>query len=58
MAAASPADAEPLMEALCQEFRQRGITVQEGAFGAHMEVELVNSGPVTIIMETADGQIV
>jgi D-tyrosyl-tRNA(Tyr) deacylase len=57
VAAASPADAEPLIEALCQEFRQRGITVQEGAFGAHMEVELINDGPVTIILDTIDGQI-
>lgn len=57
VAAASPADAEPLIEVLCQELRQRGITVQEGAFGAHMEVELISDGPVTIILDTIDGQI-
>ncbi len=58
VAAAFPADAEPLIEALCQEFRQLGITVQDGVFGAHMEVELINDGPVTIILNTVDGQIV
>jgi D-tyrosyl-tRNA(Tyr) deacylase len=57
VAAASPLDAEPLIEALCQGFRRRGITVAEGVFGARMEVELVNDGPVTIILDIVDGQI-
>ena len=56
--AAPPSVAEPLVESMCDGLRRRGISVAEGVFGAHMEVELVNSGPVTIIMETADGQIV
>jgi D-tyrosyl-tRNA(Tyr) deacylase len=57
VAAASPSDAEPLIEALCQGFRQEGITVAEGVFGAHMEVELVNDGPVTIVLDVVDGQV-
>jgi D-tyrosyl-tRNA(Tyr) deacylase len=57
VAAASPLDAEPLIEAMCRGFRQEGITVAEGVFGAHMEVELVNDGPVTIIVDIADGQV-
>jgi D-tyrosyl-tRNA(Tyr) deacylase len=47
-----------LVESVCTGLRRRGIDVAEGVFGAHMEVELLNSGPVTIIMETADGQVV
>jgi D-tyrosyl-tRNA(Tyr) deacylase len=57
-AAAPPTDAEPLVKAICVEFREQGIGVEEGVFGAQMEVELVNDGPVTIILETVDGQIV
>lgn len=57
-AAAQPGDAEPLIEAVCDGFRQEGLTVAEGVFGASMEVDLVNDGPVTVVLETADGQIV
>jgi len=57
-AAASPTDAEPLVESLCVGLRKRGIGVEEGVFGAQMEVELVNDGPVTIILETEDGQVI
>ena len=57
-AAAPPTHAEPLVEALCEGFRKEGIGVEEGVFGAQMEVALVNEGPVTIILETDEGQIV
>ncbi len=57
-AAAPPTDAEPLVEALCVGLRKQGIGVEEGVFGAQMRVELVNDGPVTIILETENGQIV
>jgi len=50
-AAAPPEDAEPLYERFCGELRQQGVAVQAGVFGARMEVELVNDGPVTIILE-------
>ncbi len=49
-AAASEA-AEPLYEQFAAELRGLGITVATGVFGARMAVELVNDGPVTIILE-------
>lgn len=50
-AAAPPAVAEPLIEALCTLLRQSGVRVATGVFRAHMEVELVNDGPVTLIWD-------
>jgi D-aminoacyl-tRNA deacylase len=44
--------AEPLYELFCQELRQLGVPVETGAFGARMQLELVNDGPVTIILDT------
>lgn len=49
--AAPGAVAEPVVEALAQALRDRGIPVATGVFGAHMAVELVNDGPVTIIVD-------
>jgi D-tyrosyl-tRNA(Tyr) deacylase len=43
--------AEPLVNALVTALRERGATVQTGAFGAHMAVALVNDGPVTLILD-------
>jgi D-tyrosyl-tRNA(Tyr) deacylase len=51
-AAARPDQAEPLYERFCTALRELGVTVATGAFGARMAVELVNDGPVTIILET------
>ncbi len=51
VAAAPAAVAEPLIEALCGRLRQRGIRVATGIFRAHMAVELVNDGPVTLIWD-------
>ena len=48
--AAAPGEAEPLYERFCAELRSLGVPVQQGVFGARMEVELVNDGPVTIIV--------
>ncbi|HEY3206361.1 MAG TPA: D-aminoacyl-tRNA deacylase [Gaiellaceae bacterium] len=48
--AAPPEQAEPLYEAFCGSLRRRGISVETGVFGARMEVELVNDGPVTVIL--------
>jgi D-tyrosyl-tRNA(Tyr) deacylase len=45
--AARPELAEPLYERVCA-----GLDAQRGVFGAHMEVELVNDGPVTLLVET------
>jgi D-tyrosyl-tRNA(Tyr) deacylase len=49
--AASPEEAEPLYEAFCDELRGLAVSVQTGVFGARMSVELVNEGPVTIVLE-------
>ncbi len=50
-AAAPGLVAEPLVDAVVQALRARGITVATGVFGADMAVELVNDGPVTILVE-------
>ena len=50
--AARPEQAEPLYERFCSGLRELGISVATGTFGARMAVELVNDGPVTIILET------
>jgi D-tyrosyl-tRNA(Tyr) deacylase len=44
--------AEPVYQRFCDELRHLGVPVDTGVFGAKMEVELVNDGPVTIILET------
>lgn len=49
--AAPPAVAEPLYEGLADALAARGIPVARGVFGAVMAVELVNDGPVTLILE-------
>ncbi len=50
--AAAPADvAEPLYDAFCSHLRQLGVPVSTGRFGADMAVELVNDGPVTLILD-------
>jgi D-tyrosyl-tRNA(Tyr) deacylase len=49
--AARPEAAEPLYERFCQRLRDDGVPVETGVFGARMQVELVNDGPVTIILE-------
>lgn len=49
--AAAPEVAEPLVDALVEDLRDRGFPVETGRFGAHMEVELVNDGPVTFLLE-------
>jgi D-tyrosyl-tRNA(Tyr) deacylase len=48
--AAPPDEAEPLYERFCAELRTLGVEVATGRFGARMEVELVNDGPVTIVL--------
>jgi D-tyrosyl-tRNA(Tyr) deacylase len=50
--AAPPDVAEPLVERVVQLLRARGFTVAGGRFGAAMAVELVNQGPVTIVLST------
>jgi len=50
-AAAPGPVAEPLVDAVVAELRRVGLVVATGRFGAHMAVELVNDGPVTVIVE-------
>src|SRR5437588_2359695 len=48
--AAVPEEAEPLYERFCEALRDLGLPVATGVFGARMSVELVNEGPVTIVL--------
>ena len=50
-AAAPGPVAEPLIDAVAQGLRERGLEVATGQFVAHMEVELVNDGPFTVLVE-------
>jgi D-tyrosyl-tRNA(Tyr) deacylase len=50
-AAAAPQEAEPLCERFCAALRDLGVPVETGVFGTRMEVELVNDGPVTIVLD-------
>ena len=50
--AAPPEQAEPLYERFIAELRALGVPVETGVFGARMEIELVNDGPVTIVLDT------
>lgn len=50
--AAPPAVAEPLVTRFMDELRMLGVPVQGGRFGADMQVELTNDGPVTILFDT------
>ena len=49
--AARPEIAEPLYERFCDSLRELSVPVETGVFGAHMDVELVNDGPVTIVLD-------
>ena len=49
--AAPPEEAEPLYDRFCASLRAEGIPVETGVFGAIMAIELVNDGPVTIVLD-------
>ncbi len=50
--AAAPDIAEELFEKFCTLASQMGLNVKKGVFGAHMDVELINDGPVTILLDS------
>lgn len=52
--ALAPELAEPLIERLAGGLRDQGILVEEGRFGADMQVELVNDGPVTLLLDSRE----
>ncbi len=57
-AAAHPDQARPLVEEVMAELTNRGFRVAGGRFGADMQVELVNDGPVTFVLEVRDGRVI
>jgi D-tyrosyl-tRNA(Tyr) deacylase len=52
VAAARPEQAVPLLDEFCRSLNSYGVETETGIFGAHMEVSLVNDGPVTIWLDT------
>jgi D-tyrosyl-tRNA(Tyr) deacylase len=56
--AARPDVAEPLIAVFCDAVSDGGIPVEQGVFGADMKVNLVNDGPITLIVDTCEGAIV
>jgi D-tyrosyl-tRNA(Tyr) deacylase len=54
LAAAGGATAEPLVEQVIATLRSEGARVETGRFGADMAVELVNDGPMTLVLDTID----
>jgi len=56
IAAAPPELAETLVRQFEESLRGLGVPVASGRFGAHMQLDIVNDGPLTIILDTADFQ--
>ena len=55
--AAAPEVAAPLVDAVVDRIAARGVDVAAGVFGAMMEVELVNDGPFTLVLDVVDGRL-
>ncbi len=53
--AARPETAEPVYERFCESLAAAGVPTRRGRFGASMEVELVNAGPATFLLESPQG---
>lgn len=56
--AAPPETAAPLVDRVAESIARHGVPVESGRFGAMMQVELVNDGPVTLVLEVRDGRVV
>jgi D-tyrosyl-tRNA(Tyr) deacylase len=52
--AAGPVVGERLYEVFCEMLASTGVPVRQGSFGAHMEVDLVNDGPFTVWLDSAE----
>ena len=50
--AAPPAKGEHLYQEYCRLLREKNVVVEQGQFGANMQVELINDGPVTILLDS------
>jgi D-tyrosyl-tRNA(Tyr) deacylase len=57
-AAAPPEAAEPLVGLVAEGLQRAGVPCATGRFRAHMEVELLNDGPVTLVLDVAGGRVV
>jgi len=55
-AAERPELAEPLFERFCTALAETGVTVERGRFRAHMVIECVNDGPVSLVIDGPDGR--
>jgi D-aminoacyl-tRNA deacylase len=55
--AALPEQAQPMLDRFVEGLRSSGIHTETGVFGASMEVELVNSGPVTLVLVVREGRV-
>jgi D-tyrosyl-tRNA(Tyr) deacylase len=57
-AAAPPAAARELYDYVVEKVKEKGLVVRTGVFQAHMEVELINDGPVTLLLESTTAELV
>jgi len=57
VAAARPQEALPILQAFSDAIEAEGVAVEHGRFGAHMQVDLVNDGPVTIVFDVLNGRV-
>lgn len=57
VAAADPGPAQVLVDAVAERIAAAGVEVSTGVFGALMEVESVNDGPVTIVVDVEEGRV-
>ena len=51
--ASLPGEAQPMFLEMAEKIRRAGVRIQTGVFGAHMQVEILNDGPVTLIVDTS-----
>lgn len=56
--AARPEFAEPMYEEFVKYCKKAGVPVETGVFGAHMKINFINDGPVTIELETQNGKVI